>query len=304
MGLDEAVIKNTRVRVGDSISGLVAKTGKPLLVSDIEEDERIKHTGRPQYETNSLISVPLKEGDEVIGVLNVTDRISLTPFTDNDANVLQSLADRGTAVLGRVRHYEGIKSEFGAIADSLRCLIESRRLAGSKKGIEVTDLVGELGQAMGLSEDDVRLLQYVSGIYDVGMVKVGEGILRRRGGLRVGEYESVKRHPEVGVDIVGPIEFLEQVKEIILHHHERYDGQGYPGGLKGDSIPVGARILAVVDAYSSMLSDRPYRSAMTVEAAIEELRRCKGSQFDPDIVEKLIAVLRESRTAPQLQENA
>jgi len=161
-----------------------------------------------------------------------------------------------------------------------------------------------LARAVGLGDEEVRLLQYVSGIYDVGMVKVGEGILRRRGGLRMGEYESVKRHPEVGVDIVGPIEFLEQVKEIILHHHERYDGQGYPGGLKGESIPIGARILAVVDAYSSMLSDRPYRSAMTMEAAIEELRRCEGTQFDPDIVEKLVGLLRESRTAPELQENA
>jgi HD-GYP domain-containing protein (c-di-GMP phosphodiesterase class II) len=133
-------------------------------------------------------------------------------------------------------------------------------------------------------------------------VKVGEGILRRRGGLRVGEYESVKRHPEVGVDIVGPIEFLEQVKEIILHHHERYDGGGYPGGLKGDAIPAGARILGVVDAYSSMLSDRPYRSAMTVEEAIEELRRCSGGQFDPAIVEKLVGVLskRKAESRPVL----
>jgi HD-GYP domain-containing protein (c-di-GMP phosphodiesterase class II) len=154
---------------------------------------------------------------------------------------------------------------------------------------------------MGLGEEEVRVLQYVSAIYDVGMVKVGEGILRRRGGLRVGEYESVKRHPEEGVDIVGPIEFLEQVKEIILHHHERYDGAGYPGGLSGESIPVGARVLAVVDAYSSMLSDRPYRPAMSVEEAIEELQHCSGSQFDPSVVKKLVSVLRRFERLPQLE---
>jgi signal transduction histidine kinase/response regulator RpfG family c-di-GMP phosphodiesterase len=302
MGLEEGVMRNARVKVGDSISGLVAKTGKPLLIRDIGEDERFKQSGRPQYETDSLISVPLKEGDEVIGVVNVTNKISLTPFTDNDTNVLQALADRVTTVLGKVKHYEGIKSEFGTIVDSLRCLIESRRLAGSKKGMEVADLVAELARAVGLTDDDVRMLQYVSGIYDVGMVKVGEGILRRRGGLRMGEYESVKRHPEAGVDIVGPIEFLEQVKEIILHHHERYDGGGYPDGLKGGAIPVGARILAVVDAYSSMLSDRPYRAAMQMEEAIEELRRCSGNQFDPAIVEKLVGVLdkRKAEARPVL----
>jgi signal transduction histidine kinase/response regulator RpfG family c-di-GMP phosphodiesterase len=295
MGLDEGVMKSARVRVGDGISGFVAKTGRPLVIRNIEEDERFKPAGRPQYETNSLLSVPLKDGDSVIGVLNVTNKISLTPFTDNDAHMLQSLADRVSSVLGRLRQYEGVKSEFKGIVNSLQCLIECQRQVGSKKGAEITGLVVELARVVGLGEEDVRLLQYVSGIYDVGMVKVGEGILRRRGGLRVGEYESVKRHPEEGVDIVGPIEFLEQVKEIILHHHERYDGGGYPAGLSGDGIPVGARILAVVDAYSSMLSDRPYRPAMTVDEAIEELRRCSGTQFDPDIVEKLVEVLEKRR---------
>jgi response regulator RpfG family c-di-GMP phosphodiesterase len=303
MGLDESVMKSARVKVGDGISGYVAATGKPLLVRNIEEDERFKPAGRAQYETNSLLSVPLKEGDKVIGVLNVTNKISLVPFTDNDATMLQSLADRVCAILGKVKHYEGLKSEFGAIVNSLTCLIESRRLAGSKRGSEITGLVVELAQALRLSEEEVRVLQYVSAIYDVGMVKVGEGILRRRGGLRLGEYESVKRHPEEGVDILGPIEFLEQVKDIILHHHERYDGGGYPGGLASDSIPLGARILAVVDAYSSMLSDRPYRGAMTVEEAIEELRRCSNTQFDPVVVEKLVGVLeqRKAEARPVLE---
>jgi HD-GYP domain-containing protein (c-di-GMP phosphodiesterase class II) len=110
----------------------------------------------------------------------------------------------------------------------------------------------------------------------------------------VGEYESVKRHPEEGVDIVGPIELLEQVKEVILHHHERFDGGGYPGGLSGEGIPMGARILAVVDSYSSMLSDRPYRPALSVEEAIEELRQCRGTQFDPRIVDRFIELLGRS----------
>jgi HD-GYP domain-containing protein (c-di-GMP phosphodiesterase class II) len=135
------------------------------------------------------------------------------------------------------------------------------------------------------------------------MVRVGEGILRKQGGLRVGEYESVKRHPEEGVDIVGPIEFLEQVKEIILHHHERYDGGGYPGGLSGESIPIGARVLAVIDAYSSMVSDRPYRTAMDVDEAIEELRRCSGTQFDPEVVKRFIDVVNRNRASEPTEEH-
>jgi HD-GYP domain-containing protein (c-di-GMP phosphodiesterase class II) len=248
------------------------------------------------------MSVPLKVGDSVIGVVNVTNKISLTPFTDNDADVLRILADRVTSVLDKVKEYEGIKTEFSSIADSLQCLIDARRMAYSRKGDELTGLVVDLGRAMGQEEDDVRLLQYVSRIYDVGMVRVGEGILRKRGGLRLGEYESVKRHPEEGVDIVGPIEFLEQVKEIILHHHERFDGGGYPGGLSGESIPMGARILAVVDAYSSMVSDRPYRPAMSAEEAIEELRRCSGTQFDPDVLARFVGIVKRVEAERRLEE--
>ncbi|MFH1311880.1 MAG: HD domain-containing phosphohydrolase, partial [Candidatus Eisenbacteria bacterium] len=293
MGLDERIMKDARVKKGEGIAGWVAKTGTPVLIHDIDVDERFERKDRPQYETRSVISVPLKDGDKVIGVINVTNRIDLMPFGDDDAEILQILADRVTAVLDKVRDYEGIRSEFGSIANSLQCLIEARRLPHTKRGEELTALVVELGHSMGLRDEEVRLLQYVSRIYDVGMVKVGEVILRKPGGLGAGEYESVKKHPEEGVDIVGPIEFLDQVKEVILHHHERYDGEGYPGGLSGESIPIGARILAVVDAYSSMTSDRPYRSAMSVHGALEELRHCSGTQFDPRVVESLTEILKE-----------
>jgi HD-GYP domain-containing protein (c-di-GMP phosphodiesterase class II) len=280
----------------------VAKTGSPVLIHDIDVDARFERQDRPQYETKSVISVPLKNGNKVIGVINVTNKIDLMPFSDNDAEILQILADRVTTVLDKVRDYEGIKGEFSSIANSLQCLIEARRLPHTKKGEVLTALVVELGHSMGLRDEEVRLLQYVSRIYDVGMVRVGEGILRKPGGLGESEYESVKKHPEEGVDIVGPIEFLDQVKEVILHHHERYDGEGYPGGLSGESIPVGARILAVVDAYGSMTSDRPYRSAMPVEEALEELRRCSGSQFDPKVVERFVDIVGKAGSDVALQE--
>ena len=291
MGLDEYLMRSARVRVGEGISGWVAKTGKPLLIRDIEKDRHFGRRNRPNYETKSLISVPLKRGGKVIGVLNVTNKISLTPFTEDETEVMEMLAERVSLILEKMRRYQSVKGEFQAIVNSLQCLIESRRFALTKRGERATRLVVELGRAMGLGEEDVRLLQYVSRIYDVGMVRVGEGILRKRGGLGAGEYECIKRHPVEGVDIVGPIEFLEQVKEIILHHHERYDGKGYPSGLSGEEIPIGARILAVVDAYESMVSERPYRRALSSEEAIEELRRCSGKQFDPVAVEKFIQIL-------------
>jgi HD-GYP domain-containing protein (c-di-GMP phosphodiesterase class II) len=239
----------------------------------------------------------------VVGVVTVSGRSGgETCLDDSDVGLLAALADRIAVALERTTSYESARDQFVAAMTAMKAILEARRVTGAKRG--VSDSAADLARAMGLSAEEVRLLQYVSRIYDVGMVKVGEGILRKRGGLGVSEYESVKRHPEVGVDLVGPIEFLEQVKQVIMHHHERYDGGGYPEGLKGEEIPVGARILAVVDSYSSMLSERPYRGAMSRDEALEELRRCRGSQFDPRVVDKFIETVERRRAGEESQPEA
>jgi HD-GYP domain-containing protein (c-di-GMP phosphodiesterase class II)/signal transduction histidine kinase len=292
------------VSKGQGLSGRVFDEGRPIVLNSHKDVADLDIGETLPFEKVPCASVPIKLKGRVVGVLTVSDKNGRADFFDDDElGLLAALGDRIGVALERATSYESARDQFVSAMVAMKTVLEARRASFGRAG-EHVGLVMELGRAVGLDDDEVRLLQYVSGIYDVGMVKVGDGILRRHGGLRAGEYESVKQHPEAGVDIVGPIEFLEQVKEIILHHHERYDGGGYPGKLKGDSIPVGARILAVVDAYSSMLSDRPYRSAMTAEQAMDEIRRCSGSQFDPDIVEKLIAVLREGEKTSQLQENA
>jgi HD-GYP domain-containing protein (c-di-GMP phosphodiesterase class II) len=278
---------------GQGLSGRVFEEGSPIVLNSQMDIADLGLGDMLPFERVPCASVPIKLKGMVVGVLTVSDKNGRADFFgDDELGLLAALGDRIGVALERATSYESARDQFVSAMVAMKTVLEARQTSFGKAR-ENMGLVVELGRAMGLDEEEVRLLQYVSRIYDVGMVKVGEGILRRQGGLRVGEYESVKRHPEEGVDIVGPIEFLEQVKDIILHHHERYDGGGYPGGLSGDSIPVGARILAVVDAYSSMLSDRPYRQAMNVNDAIEELRQCSGGQFDPDIVEKLIALLRE-----------
>jgi HD-GYP domain-containing protein (c-di-GMP phosphodiesterase class II)/signal transduction histidine kinase len=302
VGLDGGKDRVVPVSRGQGLSGRVFDKGSPIVLNSHKDAADLDIGETLTFEKIPCASVPIKLKGRVVGVVTVSDKNGRADFFDDDElGLLAALGDRVGVALERATSYESARDQFVSAMVAMKTVMEARR-APFGKAHEHMDLVTEVGRALGLEEDQVRQLQYVSGIYDVGMVKVGEGIIRRRGGLRAGEYENVKRHPEAGVNIVGPIEFLEQVKEIILHHHEHYDGGGYPGGLKGDSIPIGARILAVVDAYSSMLNDRPYRSAMTVEEAIEELRRCSGSQFDPGIVEKLVAVLRQGEKAPQLRE--
>lgn len=147
-----------------------------------------------------------------------------------------------------------------------------------------------LGEELGLTPEDLRLLRYAAFLHDIGKIEIGREILNKRGPLTEEEYAVVKRHTLYGVQIIEPIQTLERIVAVVLHHHERFDGQGYPAGLAGAEIPLLARILAVADAFDAMRSHRPYREALTLPAALEEVRRGRGAQFDPLVVDALLGV--------------
>ena len=155
---------------------------------------------------------------------------------------------------------------------------------GSDPGSMATRAVA-LGRKLGLSEDDVEVLAYVASVHDVGMGQIDLTVLQEPGSLDDETWARVAMHPLRSAEIVKPIEFQEQVTEIIMAHHERIDGKGYPRGLKGQEIPIGAKIIGVLDAYESMTIGRPYRHAMTHAEALQELRRCAGTQFESRVVE-------------------
>ena len=141
----------------------------------------------------------------------------------------------------------------------------------------------ELGQALRLKDEDLVSLELVSTLHDIGKISIDRNILTKGGKLTEEEWAEIRRHPEVGYRIAQTVPELRRIAEYILCHHERWDGKGYPGGLSGESIPLLSRIIAIVDSYDAMTQDRSYRKAMTKEAAIEEIRRNAGTQFDPVI---------------------
>jgi len=299
-GLREEVVNGTRIKLGDSISGWVAKHGQPLLVTNIEEDPRFGRRNGHQYETKSLLSVPVKVQGRVIGVININNKISCTPFTDDDRALLSSLSDRVALAWQRVSEHEASSDRTEEAARAITAIIENARRSRLKlsTGTMAARAVA-LGRKLGLSENEVEVLAYVASVHDVGMENVGREILDEPGRLDHEAWSRVKVHPVRSAEIVKPIEFQEQVTEIILAHHERMDGRGYPRGLKGEQIPVGARIIAVLDAYESMTVGRPYRHAMTHTEAMQELRRCQGTQFDPGVVEAFAQlVATEGNTNP------
>ena len=147
-----------------------------------------------------------------------------------------------------------------------------------------------IARQLNVGGDCLTHLERAAVLHDVGKVAVADAILSKPGPLTEAEWQEMRKHPLVGYQMVKDVPFLDEAAEMILCHHERYDGTGYPCGFKGEEIPLGARIFAVVDAYDAMTSDRPYRTGLGHDKAIEELRRCSGTQFDPDCVNAFIAM--------------
>jgi HD-GYP domain-containing protein (c-di-GMP phosphodiesterase class II) len=146
-----------------------------------------------------------------------------------------------------------------------------------------------------LSQHDKEILKYASLLHDIGKIGIDVGILRKPSKLNEEEWKIMVMHPVLGSGIVDQIDFLSELSPVILRHHERYDGKGYPGKLKKEEIPLGARILSIADAYESMVSDRPYRKGLSHGKARQEMLDCSGTQFDPKIVKVFLRTLNKRK---------
>ncbi|MFH0703292.1 MAG: HD domain-containing phosphohydrolase [bacterium] len=153
----------------------------------------------------------------------------------------------------------------------------------------------ETGKSLGLSNIELSRLELAGLLHDIGMIGIPENILNKPGNLSLEEYDYVKKHVDLGVKILEEIKQLESVIEIVKFHHERFDGSGYPYGAKGEEISVGAKIISVTDAYDGMTSDRAYRKGLSHEAAIKEIKKSAGAQFDPVIVDAFLAIIDNAR---------
>ena len=154
----------------------------------------------------------------------------------------------------------------------------------------VSRICGIIGVALQMNYEDLKEIELSGLMHDIGKIAINEGLLNKPGKLTDAEYIEIKKHPEIGYQILKSVDAYSGLAEYVLSHHERWDGSGYPRGLKGDEIPLFSRIIAVADAYEAMVSDRSYRSAMTHEYAVKEIKRCAGSQFDPQIVNGFIKI--------------
>jgi HD-GYP domain-containing protein (c-di-GMP phosphodiesterase class II) len=184
-----------------------------------------------------------------------------------------------------------IRESFLNSLKALALALEAKDEYTSDHSRRVAELSVAIGRKLNMTEGDIEKVSVAGLVHDIGKIGIKESILNKPGKLTDDEYKQVQIHPRVAANILILVVEDNQIMDAIVHHHERFDGTGYPDGLAGERIPRGARILAVADAYDAMTSARPYRNAMSVETACEELRRGIGTQFDPVIAQALLKIV-------------
>lgn len=185
---------------------------------------------------------------------------------------------------------EKIRGSFLNAITALAYAMEAKDKYTSGHSYRVAEMSLVIAQELGMDRSRIEKLRFAGVIHDIGKIGVKESILNKPAPLTPAEFDNVKSHPETGAHILAPVVDDQEILKVVKHHHERYDGMGYPDGLPGEDIPLGARILAVADTYDAMTSDRPYRARVPIEETLEEIRQAAGSQFDPVVVEAFLRV--------------
>lgn len=234
--------------------------------------------------------LPLKIGERTIGVFEVV-REATVQLGEGDQQLLETLAAQAAIAIENARLFEDTQRVYYETLKSLAKALEARDDYTRGHSERVANLSLAIAHELQMSDEQCHLIYNSALLHDIGKIGVRDSILLKPRKLTDEEFEIIRRHPAFGNAILGPLKFLGQVAELVKHHHERWDGSGYPSGLVGEQIPLPSRIISVADAYDAMTSSRPYREAMSHEQAIEEITRESGQQLDSRVVDAFFKVI-------------
>ncbi len=282
-------LKEIRLKKGEGIAGTVAGSGEPLIINDAASDPRFfkKADEKSGFVTRSIICVPVLSKSKLLGVLQGINKKS-GEFTDDDLELAGSLADQVAMAVENAHLYSELKETFYSTTEALAEMIELRDPYTGGHTKRVMNFSLAIARYMGVDKEGLEQLKLAAILHDVGKIGVADSVLLKPGRLDDEEFEKMSKHPAYGSDVLHNIKRLKDVLPGVRSHHERYDGNGYPDKLSNGDIPMSARIISVADTFDAMTSDRPYRKGLSVDKAFDELNRCSGSQFDPEIVKAFL----------------
>ena len=305
LGEKGETVKEVRLKVGEGIAGWVAEHSKPLMVADVTKDSRhsIKVDDTSGYKTKNIMCVPVMVKEKVIGVLQAVNKLNNEHFSNEDLELFELLANQVAIAIENAILYEKIHTTFLEVSEALAESIEKRDpyTGGHTKRVLAYSMA--IAKYMKLNEEEMEKLKIAAILHDIGKIGVEDKILRKKENLTEEEYQEMKKHPMVGVEILGHISQLKDIIPGMRYHHERTDGKGYPNGLKGNNIPLIARIISVADTYDAMTTTRPYHNALSNSKAVAELKRCAGTQFDKSVVYAFIKAFENNEIQTTVADN-
>lgn len=302
---DSKLLETTkRVPLAGSAEAWVLNTGRIIMENDFKvsrifrEDNYLFSQG-----LRCLLRAPLFSNGRVIGTLNIGSKSSdaynpkqIDMFTEIGARIGAAVENALVYATVNKKLNEALvqlETTFSATLDALTVLLDRRDSGTKGHSLRVINYAIALADKLGVTGAEMENLHLGALLHDIGKVAIPDSILFKPGKLDHNEWNVMRTHPELGAEMVSRIEFLAPAMPVVLHHHEWFNGQGYPGRLAGDKIPTGAKIFAIADAFDAITSNRPYRDALQIEFALEELKRCQGTQFCPDCVDGFFSISRD-----------
>jgi len=281
-GETSSKLVGTSVEKGKGITGWVAQNGLSVRVADVSKDERFNPdidtiTG---FKTRSILCVPLKTKSGIVGVIELLNKKGGHAYRERDEDIIVYLAEQAALSIIKTKFYEDQKNYEIHLTEMLLEAIDfhiAEKRGHSKRVARYSNMIARL---LNMSEEEKKRLYFACLLHDVGFLKIKSDDAFKK--------EEFMRHPVVGYEMIKPINFYTEIAPFILHHHERYDGFGYPSKLKGEEIPLEARIISIAEAFDAMISTSSYKVPVSFEEAKAELKRHAGTQFDPELVEMFV----------------
>jgi putative nucleotidyltransferase with HDIG domain len=310
----EAVYEKNLEQTGSSFAGKgisgsvvqrVVESGEPVLINDVADNPDFEAQASIQaLDLRSIVAIPLnysqaylraaEEPSALMGVIYVDSRAARRRFKQDDLDLMQAFSTQGAISLENAKLHRDLQESYLELIMSLAEAVEIKDRYTRGHSDLVSRYAVAIAERLDLTDNEVEVIKRGGMLHDVGKIGIDEAILNKDGRLTDEEFDEIKRHPIYGADILAPVGFLRGEREIVLQHHEKMDGSGYPHGIPGDEISIGARIIAVCDVYEGVTSNRPYRKPMEPERVVKILEEEAGEKLDAEIVAAFLEMYEEA----------
>lgn len=297
-GIDRINLEEEVFKVSSTIVERVAATGETILTTNAQEDPRfVNQLSVAAFRLRSILCAPLKIKDNLIGVLYVDNRARSGIFQVQDQSLITAFADQAAMAIDNAQLFDDLQRKNRELEEAYQATLEGWVSALDMRDKEteghtqrVTVLTQRLARFMGVGDEEMVHITRGALLHDIGKMAIPDSILLKPGALTEEERALIKQHPQLAFDMLKRIEFLLPAVDIPHYHHEKWDGSGYPDGLRGEAIPLAARIFPVVDVWDALTSDRPYRKGLPQDEVRARIKADAGSHFDPQVVEAFLAM--------------